>query len=78
MCRERQLTALAHHPPHPRVPEAALRTAITSGAEATQSDGLDRTVVFDPAKRRIHVDTWPADDRADLIHLADITTEAAP
>jgi hypothetical protein len=77
MPTERRLLAQAHHPPHPRVPEAALRDAVAAGAEATRSDGLDRTVTFDPAKRRVQVQTWPADDRPGLVHLADITTEAA-
>jgi hypothetical protein len=78
MPTERRLLAQAHHPPHARIPEAALRDVVAAGIDATRADGLDRTVVFDAATRRVRLETWPADDRPGLIHLADITTEAAP
>jgi hypothetical protein len=78
MPTERRLLALSHHPPHARVPEAALRDVVAAGIDATRVDGLDRTVVFDAATRRLRLETWPADDRPGLIHLADITTDAAP
>jgi hypothetical protein len=78
MPTEHRLQAQAHHPPNTRIPEAALRDAVAAGAEQTRRDGLDRIVVFDPDKRRVRVETWPADERPGLIHLADITTDAAP
>ena len=78
MPTERRLLAQAHHPAIARVPEAALRDVAAAGIDATRADGLDRTVVFDAATRRVRLETWPADDRPGLLHLADITTEAAP
>jgi hypothetical protein len=77
MMHDRALLAQAHDPPR-RIPETALRDAVREAVAATAVDGLDRTVVFDVARRRVRVETWPADERPGLIHLADITTEAAP
>jgi hypothetical protein len=77
MMHDRTLLAQANDPPR-RIPETALRDAVREAVAATRADGLDRTVVFDVARRRVRVETWPADDRPGLIHLAEITTEAAP
>jgi hypothetical protein len=74
---DRSLLVQAHDPPS-RLPEAALRDALAAGAAATRDDGLDRIVVFDTAKRRVRVETWPADERPGLVFIAEITTEAAP
>jgi hypothetical protein len=61
--------------PPPRLPERAFRDALRAAAEATRDDGVDRTVVFDARRRLVRIETWPADERPGLAHLADITTE---
>jgi hypothetical protein len=68
---------MAMRRPPPRVPERDLARAVEIALSLTREDGLDRHVVFDAAKRRVSIDTWPVDERPGLAVLADITLEAA-